>query len=148
MRRKSAFALGEIARCSKNSGKGGGMKLMKPRNFVTFALAALSGVVLMHTSQSVQQAENRLAILQSSIAREKEQMHILKAEWESLNRPDRLENLAKKYLDLQPPKAETVLEEAAAVPAVPEGLLQEESPETILQPASAQDVSEPQGGGQ
>lgn len=114
------------------------MKLMKPRNFLTFALAALSGAVLLHTSQSVQQAENRLEILQSSIAREKEQLHILKAEWESLNRPDRLERLAKDFLDLVPPETDAMVGEVSSLPEVSEELLHEESPETILQPVSAQ----------
>jgi hypothetical protein len=114
------------------------MKFMKPRNFLTFALAALSGAVLLHTSQSVQQAESRIEILQSSIAREKEQLHILKAEWESLNRPDRLERLAKDFLDLVPPETAAMVDEASSLPEVSQDLLYEEAPETILQPVSAQ----------
>ena len=121
------------------------MKVMKPRNFVIFALAALSGAILLHTSQSVQQAEDRLEILRSSVDREREQTRILKAEWESLNRPERLERLAKEFLDLVPPETDTFVDEASSLPEVPDELLNEESPQTVLQPVSMQP---PEGDGQ
>lgn len=121
------------------------MKLMKPRNFLTFALAALSGAVLLHTSQSVQHAENRLEILRSSIAHEQEQVRVLRAEWESLNRPERLERLAKEYLDMHAPQIQTLVEDAESVPPPPppEIMMEEGLMPPVLQPASAVDEGSP-----
>lgn len=79
------------------------MKLLRPRTFIIFALAGLSGAVLLHTSQNVQLAEERLESLEHSLAREREKTRMLRAEWEALNRPERLERLADEFLDLLPP---------------------------------------------
>lgn len=81
------------------------MKLLNPKTFIFFGLAALSGVVLLHTSQNVQHAENRVAEIEKSIAVEQERIRILKAEWAHLNRPERLEKLAQEFLDLAPTRA-------------------------------------------
>ncbi len=64
------------------------MKLLRPRTFVIFALAGLAGAVLLHTSQNVRHAEERLAMLERSVGREDEKNRMLKAEWETLNRPE------------------------------------------------------------
>ncbi|MCB1720483.1 MAG: cell division protein FtsL, partial [Alphaproteobacteria bacterium] len=79
------------------------MKLLKPRTFVIFALAGLAGAILLHTSQNVQHAQERLEALEQSVQREEEKIRMLKAEWETLNRPERLERLANEFLDLVPP---------------------------------------------
>jgi cell division protein FtsL len=79
------------------------MKLLNTRSFIFFGLAALSGVVLLHTSQNVQHAEGRVAELEKSINMEQERIRMLKAEWAHLNRPERLEKLAQEFLDLAPP---------------------------------------------
>lgn len=98
------------------------MKAIKPRNFIVFALAILSGAALLHTSQNVQQAETRLRDLESSVQREEERVRLLRAEWENLNRPERLERLAKEFLDLAPPSPETLVSGAYAIPSAPEEL--------------------------
>ena len=59
--------------------------------------------MLLHTSQNVQHAEERLQELELTKYREQEKIRMLKAEWESLNRPERLEKLANEFLDLVPP---------------------------------------------
>lgn len=113
------------------------MKLLKPRNFVIFALTALSGTVLLHTSQSVQHAEDQIGQLEASIDREQEKLHLLKAEWASLNRPERLERLAKEFLDLAPPQPETTTDDAANLPDVhtdDNPLFQDEGTGAALQP--------------
>lgn len=79
------------------------MKKFKLRSLVIFALAALSGGALLHTSQNVQHAEEKLHALQSQIAENEEKIRVLKAEWAFLNAPQRLEKLTKDYLDLHPP---------------------------------------------
>ena len=47
------------------------------------------------------QAE-RVAKAKGQIARQREAIAVLKAEWQHLNRPDRLQGAAEKHLDLQP----------------------------------------------
>lgn len=98
------------------------MKIVRPRNFFVFALAALFGAVLLHTSQNVQRAEARLRALEISVQREDEKVRLLKAEWENLNRPERLERLAKEFLELAPPSPETLVSGAYALPSAPEEL--------------------------
>jgi cell division protein FtsL len=68
-------------------------------------LAALVGFGLFHVKYRVQKLEDRLARINRDIVREQEQIHVLRAEWTYLNRPERIEQLAKKYLDLVAPKA-------------------------------------------
>lgn len=68
-------------------------------------LAALVGFGLFHVKYQVQTLEDRLAKVNRAIVREQEQIHVLRAEWSYLDRPERIEQLAKKYLDLAPPKA-------------------------------------------
>lgn len=92
------------------------MKLIRPRTFVIFALAGLAGAALLHTSQSVQHAEERLDTLELSVYREEEKIRMLKAEWETLNRPERLERLAQEFLDLVPPSPDQITRDHLSLP--------------------------------
>lgn len=85
------------------------MKIISPRIFVIYALAASAGVALLHTSQNVQRAEEKTAALRAEILREQERIQMLKAEWAHLNRPDRLENMAKEFLDMSPPSPQRII---------------------------------------
>lgn len=98
------------------------MKIIKPRDLVVFFMVALSGAALLHASQNVQQAESRLRALEDSVRREEERVHLLRAEWESLNRPERLERLAREFLELASPAPETLVGEVSALPAVQDEL--------------------------
>ena len=99
------------------------MKGVKLRTFVVFALAGLSGAALLHTSQRVQYAEEVLKTTQAELAHEEETMRVLRAEWEYLNRPERLERLATEFLDLVPPAPEKMpdqlIDEAGMLPEKP-----------------------------
>ena len=90
-------------------------------------LAALVGFGLFHVKYQVQKLEDRLAKINRDIVREQEQIHVLRAEWTYLNRPERIEQLAKKYLDLAAPKA-SQMSSIAQLPMR----------DTTLDPASAQ----------
>lgn len=96
------------------------MKGISLKTFIVFALAGLSGAALLHTSQSVQHSEEVLAQTQKELAHEEEAMRVLRAEWEYLNRPARLERLASEFLDLVPPTPENMpddlRDEAASLP--------------------------------
>ncbi len=117
------------------------MKLLRPRTFIIFALAGLSGTVLLHTSQNVQHAEERLEALELSVYREEEKIRMLRAEWETLNRPERLERLANEFLDLVPPSPEQMMVDHDALPEfapadfAPE-LRSEEPAMPVLQPVT------------
>jgi len=71
-------------------------------------LAALVGFGLFHVKYQVQTLEDRLAKVNRAIVREQEQIHVLRAEWSYLDRPERIEQLAQKYLELAPPKASQI----------------------------------------
>lgn len=65
-------------------------------------LAALVGFGLFHVKYEVQALEEELARLNTDIVREQEALHVLRAEWAFLNRPERLEELNARYLHLGP----------------------------------------------
>ncbi len=65
-------------------------------------LAAMVGFGLFHVSYEVQRLESKLHQLNSEILKEQRQIHVLKAEWSYLNRPERLSALASRHLDLVP----------------------------------------------
>ncbi|MEE9195593.1 MAG: hypothetical protein V3U44_07100 [Alphaproteobacteria bacterium] len=66
------------------------------------ALAAMVGFGLFHVKYEVQRLETELHQLNSEILKEQRLIHVLKAEWSYLNRPERLSALARRHLDLVP----------------------------------------------
>lgn len=71
-------------------------------------LALIVGFVLFHVKYRVADAEAEFAKVSKLIKQERENMHILRAEWTYLNEPKRLQALAQKYLDIIPVKTEQV----------------------------------------
>ncbi|MCB9982494.1 MAG: hypothetical protein H6861_02295 [Rhodospirillales bacterium] len=115
------------------------MRLLRPRTFVIFATAGLLGAALLHTSQNVQHAEERLEALERSAQREEEKIRMLKAEWEALNRPERLERLADEFLDLVPPTPDQMAGDDMSLPeAMP--IAEIPAPEDVAPPAVLQPV--------
>jgi hypothetical protein len=68
---------------------------------LSLALAAGAGFILFQTSQNVQQAESNLRNIQTALAKEQDAMRVLETEWDYLNRPDRLEELARQHQKIQ-----------------------------------------------
>lgn len=66
--------------------------------FLVFSIGC--GTLLFLTSQSVQKNERQLGLLQNSNKTEIETLRVLSAEWDYLNRPERLEYLTTHSLDL------------------------------------------------
>ena len=62
--------------------------------------AALSGVLLLYTSQQVQNNNAELRRVQAHIKQEEQTLRVLDVEWAFLSAPSRLETLAKERLDL------------------------------------------------
>jgi hypothetical protein len=65
-------------------------------------LAVAVGFGLFHVKYKVQALEEELARLNGQIVHEQEQLHVLRAEWAYLNRPERLEDLNGRFLGLAP----------------------------------------------
>ena len=61
--------------------------------------AAIAAFVVKY---EVRDLEDQLAALEHDLVQSQETIHVLKAEWSYLNRPDRLAELANRYLDLVP----------------------------------------------
>lgn len=93
------------------------MKKIRGRTLTVFAVAALSGGLLLYMSQKVQQAEQELARLEASYHHEQETIRVLNAEWAYLNSPARLEALARDYLNLQMPAAGQMSSQLSGLPA-------------------------------
>lgn len=115
------------------------------RYAVVFGFAGISGAALLHTSQDVQQAEDRLHAIRSAVESERESIRVLETEWSYLNNPARLELLAAQYLELAPPLPGQTLATPAAlpepfIPVIPESkpdLLMAAQPAVLTAPAEA-----------
>ncbi len=66
------------------------------------AMAIAVAVVAFVIKYEVRGLEDQLTVLEDDLVQSQESIHVLKAEWSYLNRPERLTQLAKRYLDLEP----------------------------------------------
>ena len=83
------------------------------------AMATVFGALLFLTSQSVQRSEQDLSKISQTALQEEESLRVLSAEWDYLNRPQRLEKLAQDNFDLDA-KSATDLGVVDNVKAIPE----------------------------
>ena len=75
---------------------------MRKSTLLCISLAIFCGGLLFTTSQKVTSGQTRLVALEKNLRREEESIRVLQAEWSYLNRPDRLEQLAREHLELTP----------------------------------------------
>jgi 16S rRNA (cytosine1402-N4)-methyltransferase len=110
-------------------GPGRGVK--RPATLILFALSVVAGAALFAVSFEVSELDERLIVLNEEITRDREAIHVLRAEWAYLNQPERLESLSQRYLDLKPLEGGQFIE-IAALPArpVPEAILELSPTET------------------
>lgn len=90
--------------------------VLKLSSLTAFMLALLAGGALFWVSQQVQQTEREQRKLQRVVTQEQEAIRVLNAEWDYLNRPDRLEKLANEQLQMEPAKADDLLQNVNAIP--------------------------------
>ena len=73
---------------------------------VWIGLAGMTSFALFNITFKVERLESELSALNKQILKEQKAVHVLRAEWSYLNRPERIEALARKLLPhLQPPEA-------------------------------------------
>lgn len=60
--------------------------------------AAITGIGLYGIAYEVEQMEKELASLERDISQERENIHVLEAEWAYLARPERIESLSGQFL--------------------------------------------------
>lgn len=89
---------------------------LKLSTFLSLFLAVIATALLFWVSQNVQEKERVLTRLQDRLQAEEESLRVLKAEWDYLNRPDRLEELASKYLDMKSVTVDHVVQSVSAIP--------------------------------
>lgn len=84
--------------------------------FVWLFLVVLAGTGLFLVKHEVQDLEEKLARYDEDIAKDREAIHVLRAEWAYLTQPDRLSKLAQRHLGLKPPAAGQIVESLDVLP--------------------------------
>lgn len=112
------------------------MRKMILRYVVVCLMVIASGGLLMQVSQKVQQKEREIKYHDHKIAREQENIRVLKAEWAYLNNPSRLERFVSNGMPLSPVVSKSLLSD---VDSMPELQTDPQSPYSLY-PGIRQDV--------
>jgi hypothetical protein len=101
-------------------------------------LTIAASLMLYHTSDRVNELDQQLRDLNGQIEAEHQSLHVLRAEWVYLANPTRIEEEAKRHLDLQPtlPRHVAVLRDIGDFLPVSHGL-------EPVQPAQLAEVAPP-----
>jgi len=92
------------------------MRIFRISNILFFAAATTFGVMLFWTSQAVQQKEEQLSAIKKKLTQETETVRVLSVEWDYLNRPQRLEELAREQLGMAPASVGEMVKNASDIP--------------------------------
>ncbi len=118
----------------QNNGQVDRMKI-RLSTILSLTLAAGAGFILFQTSQNVQQAENNLHNVQTALAKEQDAMRVLETEWDYLNRPDRLEELARQYLKMEASSPAALVGDSGDLPETGVPAIPPQKPAMKIQPA-------------
>jgi cell division protein FtsL len=83
------------------------------KNALCIVIVMFSITISAHVKNSVYKMENELKQITTQNIKDAENIHILDAEWSTLNNPTRLRKLAKNHIDLKPIKAEQIINYSA-----------------------------------
>jgi hypothetical protein len=75
---------------------------LRLNTMICCACFAIAAYALYMVKFSVQNLQREVVVAQRNLAQEKESLHLLKAEWAYLNRPERLRRLSDAHLNLVP----------------------------------------------
>ena len=74
------------------------------------SLIVAASYAMFHISYEVEQVETELRALNRQTLAEQESIHVLKAEWSHLNRPENLRELSRELLpNMQPPAIKQIV---------------------------------------
>lgn len=76
--------------------------MRRPLTAMAIVLIGILALGLYQLKYEVMRLEDRKSVYDRSIATEQEAIQVLRAEWSYLNRPQRLDELTKRHLDLVP----------------------------------------------
>ena len=82
-------------------------------NIILVILAFFVTFAMFITKNTVRDMEKELRIVNMDIEKNKEEIHVLNAEWTYLNRPERIRQLAAKYTPLDGIKSTQMINYAA-----------------------------------
>lgn len=91
--------------------------MIRRSTLIWSALAVGVGIGLYFAKHEVRDLEERLEVLHGAISQQRENIHVLEAEWAYLNRPERLAELGSRLLELQPVAASRIVTLDAFPPA-------------------------------
>lgn len=75
--------------------------MIRLTSLLWIALLVVAGGTVMRVSYQVRHVEKHLTELGRSVQQERQTIRVLDAEWDTLNDPQRIDGLAKRYLTLQ-----------------------------------------------
>jgi cell division protein FtsL len=78
--------------------------------FVSLVILAFCATFLFILKHNVQSLSKQLKSVNSQILKEKENIHVLQAEYSYLSSPKRIKKLVDKHLHLQSPKREQIID--------------------------------------
>ena len=82
---------------------------MKRSTFILMLMSVIAGGGLFTLKYEVSELEDRLTTLQLATNAHHQEIHMLRAEWAYLNRPTRLDELGRRFLLLEPTKANQII---------------------------------------
>ena len=100
------------------------MSVVRVSLVIWLIVAGAVALGLYQVKYEVQRLEEELQQVRNDIRQDRVALHVLEAEWAYLNRPERLQRLAAKHLDMGPSGAKQV----AAVTALPPRISGDEQP--------------------
>lgn len=109
---------------------------------LSMLFAVIAGVSLFLVSQGVQRAEDDVRHLQNAVNNEEKTIHVLRAEWDYLNSPVRLEKMASEYLGMASPGIQNVIDSGRVLPDYIAPVVPVRRPESFLKDAVFQAPAE------
>jgi cell division protein FtsL len=97
------------------------MSVVRVSLVIWLIVAGAVALGLYQVKYEVQRLEEELQQVRKDIRQDRVALHVLEAEWAYLNRPERLQRLAAKHLDMGPSGAKQVAAVTALPPRISEG---------------------------